>query len=185
MTKRKFQESDFIDTCALRFDGYKYAEEVGHRFGPEKLSSPALLDKMVVDRKFCPELMDNLWAFFALQRSLGKWGGEYLTTYSDEHVLFKLLFLHLYTEEIPERYRMPHLDSYEKWESDYRPFREELAAIVRSSLRRRGRGPKTWVDPNDPGVKRARAHNLKVQAKNKARLIEKLDDSINKSDETG
>lgn len=155
MAISELDEQRMLDTCALRFDGWKYQEERNQ--GGERWEWP----NPTATRIFSENEMDNLAAFFALQRYLGKWGGEYNTVYSDEHVVFRLLFLHLYKTEIPEGYRTR--EWYPKWQEKYEPIREECAALIRKTFRRKGRGPKIAIDATDPNVKAIREANSKLR----------------------
>ena len=130
----EYDDLSFIDTCALRFDGYRYAADRGDRMGPELVGFPGLVDRVEKTLEFYENPLDNLAVFFALQRFLGKWGGETLPNDAIERIVFKMLFLHLYREEIPERYRFLSQNWYRKWEMDLRPVREDLAARVRRTL---------------------------------------------------
>jgi hypothetical protein len=142
LTQLEFNEDDILTKCALRFDGYAY-----HIFRNRDLRArwefPDLVDRIEKTREFPEDDLESLAAFFALQRFLGKWGGEYLTPHSNEHVVFRLLFLHVYRLEIPEEFR--HREFYRVWENEFRPYREEFAARIRKTFRRRGRGPKIFV----------------------------------------
>lgn len=83
---------------------------------------------------------DNFAAFFGLQRFLHKWRGEYLTKYSEEHIAYDFLFLHLYSCEPPEPFRQS--EYCHQWQVDFLPRAESLAATVRKSFRRNGSGKK-------------------------------------------
>jgi hypothetical protein len=133
-------EDNALTACALRFDGYAYEEAAGLAEPNSVGGGLAKLIKPILEtRVFHEEQNANLAAFFGLQRFLYKWGGEYLTEYSNEHVVFRLLYLHLYRADIPLEYRkQPYFD---EWERNYRPQREALAAVIRRTLRRIGEGP--------------------------------------------
>ncbi|MBF2073005.1 MAG: hypothetical protein IGS50_04475 [Synechococcales cyanobacterium C42_A2020_086] len=81
---------------------------------------------------------DNFAALFGLQRFLHKWGGEYLTKYSKEHIAYDFLFLHLYSCEPPEPFR--HNEYCLQWQENFLPKVENIAATVRKSFRRIGSG---------------------------------------------
>jgi hypothetical protein len=78
LREEELREWSFIDTCALRFDGYKYESLCGGRMGPDKASFPSLVQRIEDTMEFYEDPLDNFAAFFALQRGLGKWGGEQL-----------------------------------------------------------------------------------------------------------
>jgi hypothetical protein len=127
------EERKFLDLCALRFDGYAYIKAREQELGLV-MDISSFSQKMLESRQFQEHQPDNFAAFFLLQRFLGKWGGESLPVTSNEHVLFRLLFLHLYREEVPEEFRIESY--YEEWERDFAPIREELAAKIRRTLQR-------------------------------------------------
>lgn len=127
---------------ALRFDGYAYE----NRNGPDPEATGAVLQRLaepiIASLTLHQDQEQNFAAFFGLQRFLFKWGGEYLTKYTDEHLAFDFLFLHLYGAETPPAYVFEEYET--KWVREYRPRAEAAAAIVRQSFKRRGRGPKTY-----------------------------------------
>ena len=123
--------------CALRFDGYKYEESVGPSAATgerlQKMIEP-VVEKLILHA----EINFNFGAFFGLQRFLHKWGGEYLTKYSPEHIAYDVLFLHLYRSQVPiqfqnERYCL-------KWQREFEPQQEEIAGFVRRTFIRKGEG---------------------------------------------
>ncbi len=120
-------------TCALRFDGYKYAESKGKELAQFSRSVVKTLNFYNVQE-------DNFTAFFALQRFLFKWGGERNTKYSEEHIAFDLLFLHLYKLEVPSCFANQGYVS--RWNRDFKDSAETTAAFVRNTFRRKGEGPK-------------------------------------------
>jgi hypothetical protein len=136
--------TDAMSTCALRFDGYKLEDNLG--IG-EKDSVGAGLIKLIepVVRTLSLHADDNLnfAAFFGLQRYLYKSDGVFYTKYSDEHSAYDFLFLHLYCREAPHGYRIAEYCA--KWQREYEGCKEEIASFVRSSFRRKGRGPKTDI----------------------------------------
>lgn len=119
--------------CALRFDGYKYVDIVG-------IELNALTKPIVQSLTLFEENNRNFAAFFGLQRYLHKWGGEYLTKYADEHITYDFLFLHLYHYTVPDEY--VHEKYCQQWEQKILPNIEQVAATVRQSFRRKGRGKK-------------------------------------------
>jgi hypothetical protein len=126
-------EEHAIGACALRFDGYAYWETRYRDFGHKDASNPGEVSGMVVkDRCFFEDDLDNLLAFFLLQRYLGKWGGEGLSESSNEFITFILLFLHCYRLEIPDRFRAEPY--YTDWQREEVAKLESLAARVRRSL---------------------------------------------------
>src|SRR6188768_2125727 len=89
--------------CALRFNGYEY-EKFTCNADPTGAEFAKLIDPVVKTLQLHSNQNDNHAAFFGLQRHLNKWGGEYLTNYSDEHIAYDFLFLHLYKAEVDERF---------------------------------------------------------------------------------
>lgn len=138
----KYDEDHILTVCALRFDGYGY-HQFRNRDPRAKWEFPDLVGRIEKTREFPEDDLESLAAFFALQRFLGKWGGEYLTPHSNEHIVFRLLFLHLYRVEIPEEFR--HREFYYVWEREFKQVREQLASKIRKTFRRRGRGPKVFI----------------------------------------
>ncbi len=84
--------------CALRFGGYRY-EDISDQ------SLAELSEAVVVSLVFHEEMEDNFAAYFSLQRYLAKWGGEQLDRETPERIAFDLLFLHLYRQDTPARYK--------------------------------------------------------------------------------
>ena len=140
---------DAMDTCALRFDGYAYEARLGlseHEGVGAGLRS--LFEPIVTTLTLYADDDMNFAAFFGLQRCF-KWGGEYLTEDSDEHIAYDFLFLHLYRLDVPDDYR--HAEYYARWQRKYEPRREEMAAVVRSALAARGNsGRSTGAIPLAP-----------------------------------
>jgi hypothetical protein len=124
--------------CALRFDGYRYLEVVHPKLSKETNFSP-LVEPLVETLSFHSDLNDNFAAFFALQRYLHRWGGERLTKYSREHVAYDHLFLMLYRQPVLKDFVNREYDL--RWEREFASRAEEIAAYVRNSFRRIGRGP--------------------------------------------
>jgi hypothetical protein len=120
--------------CALRFDGYSYLEVVHPKLSKETNFSP-----LVETLSLHSDLNDNFAAFFALQRYLHKWGGARLTKYSREHVAYDHLFLMLYRQPVFKDFVNRDYDV--RWEREFASRAEEIAAYVRNSFRRIGRGP--------------------------------------------
>jgi hypothetical protein len=130
-TDDELRGESFIDTCALRFDGYLYQQNCGSRMGPDKVDFPELVDRVEKTLELYEDQLDNFAVFFALQRWLGKWGGETSSNDDPARVAYRFLFLHLYREEIPERFQWREQTWYTEWERQYKPYQEELAGWVR------------------------------------------------------
>ncbi len=127
--------------CALRFQGYEYKKSRGVSSGGEPVKGFAeLIAPVVNELTLHSSRNDNFAVFFGLQRYLHKWGGESLTKYSEEHIAYDFLFLHLYSHEPSEPFRN---DEYcRQWQDDFLPEVESIAALVRKSFRRVGSGKK-------------------------------------------
>ena len=138
--KTNFDEDRFLTPCALRFDFDKYLEKSSARNSWNYEDFVLFSRKILATREFFAEQLDNFAAFCSLQRYLYKWGGERLTVYSEEHTTFRLLFLHLYREDVPPELR--YQSYHQTWQEKYAPIREQLAAQIRRNLRRVGRGAK-------------------------------------------
>ena len=127
-------------TCALRFMGYEYAEAAGVE---ETGGLPSFAQPIINSLVLHSEQNANFAAFFALQRGLHKWRGEHCTKYSEEHIAYDFLFLHLYRLDPPLEFTDARYS--EEWNKDFVPKEEKIAAFVRNSFRRAGRGPKIDV----------------------------------------
>jgi hypothetical protein len=118
--------------CARRFDGYKYETEclgdLGGR-GLEKLTVP-MRESLIFHR----DTNINLAAFFWTQRRLKE---DEKTIDSRDHVLFDMLFIHLYKTEIPTQYRDEKLCL--EWSREHQDEAEIIAALTRESFTKRPR----------------------------------------------
>jgi hypothetical protein len=117
-------EDAILTCCALRFDGYKYAEEQGFQ-------SDALVDQYLQTSKWHGTELELLATFFHLQRALFKWGLVYETSESPYWRAFRELFLQLYSAEIPEQYQMT--EYYGEWIEDFQPRLAQCVAVVRET----------------------------------------------------
>jgi hypothetical protein len=113
------REDDVLICCALRFDGYAYAEATG-------LTFPEATDRLVDDDVWPEGREERLAVFFALQRYLYKWGGEYEPREGKCWRVFRTLFLDLHDAEIPARFRLA--EYAEKWD---RMDHDRAVAVVR------------------------------------------------------
>lgn len=129
-------------TCALRFQGYEYEKSLGVSLNRETGEGLSKFTAPVVDSlTLHSSINDNFAAFFGLQRYLHKWGGEYSTKYSEEHIAYDFLFLHLYRHEPPKLFC--HDEYCRRWRDEFAPRAESIAAYIRKSFRRTGSGRKT------------------------------------------
>jgi hypothetical protein len=103
MEDSKYREAKTI--CALRFDGYKYAEM-------EKLAE--LSRRAETEFPFESD-NDNFAAFFALQRYLYKGSGERLPLDHPLHQLFDRMFRQLAPLDIPLEFAHP--EYVRKWQN--------------------------------------------------------------------
>lgn len=126
--------------CALRFLGYEYESAVLRSAGG---GFPGLTQPIVQSFVLHTDQNTNFAAFFALQRFLHKWGGEYLTKYADEHLAYDFLFLHLYRVEPPPEFT--NVEYTNRWQQECADQAETYAAFVRKSFRRSGRGKKIEI----------------------------------------
>jgi hypothetical protein len=120
---------EILTVCALRFNGYSYEDKTG-------LKLPDLYQPIKETLRMHEDQLKNFAVFFALQRFLGKWGGEQLTKASPDHMAYDLLYLHLYRIEAPVEYAHP--DYVWKWDAIKPNKREDVAQYIRNSLCRKG-----------------------------------------------
>jgi len=129
---------DAMNTCALRFDGYKYEQVSGlSEPGSTGAGLSRLIEPIVKTLMLHADDNMNFAAFFRLQRLLYHWGDGEPAVYSDEHIAYDFLFLHLYHREVPDRFG--HEDYCVRWRREFEGRKEEIARFVRTSFRRKGR----------------------------------------------
>ncbi len=129
------RETDIITACALRFNGYAYAEDHGLiRTGEDDSVDPPMpySDYSRVLRDF----LDNpdwslprgylLMILFLLQRGLIKEG--WLRWDSHEAKVVRMLFLETCRDEMPSKYQIP--DIYDQWQRQYRPYLDEYVRLI-------------------------------------------------------
>lgn len=124
--------------CALRFTGHEYHQEVLVAGDPPS-SLGECSREVVRSLQLFEDPLKSFAAFFALQRYLGKWGGERLSQYSPQYVAFDFLFLSLYQSPVPNAFAdQEYVDQWNRLE----PERvESAAAYIRRSFVRIGNGP--------------------------------------------
>lgn len=106
------REMEILTAWALRFDGYAYEAETGFILADGSTD--------YADHGRLPDdPLRRLAILFALQRWLGKWGGEYEPLHGRTWRRFRELFLVTTDVEVPERYRMSKW--YEPWEREWLP----------------------------------------------------------------
>lgn len=118
----QFTEDDILIACALRLNGYTYAESQNLEIGQfyEKLEEKGM-DYLTT--------IEKMVTFFAMQRYLYKWGGEFLVRQSRVWRQFRELFLSVAECEAPELYRDG--DYYRRWSDEYEPRIQECIHVVR------------------------------------------------------
>jgi hypothetical protein len=115
--------------CALRFDGYRYEQEVLH--GDCGIALNRLAAKYRESLQFERDQNTNLAVFYITQRRLKE---DEMIRDSPDHVLFDMLFLHLYQLDIPERFR--NEEYCHKWREEYTEEQADImAAMLRESFR--------------------------------------------------
>jgi len=118
------QEYAILTACALRIDGYRYADAHGlvlsdytghlHKVGMSQLTN----DEILV-------------AFFAYQRHLCKWGGVLLPKNHEDWRQFRELFFRAVQCKVPEAFIFHPDGTYEEWQRDYLPRLEACVQLVK------------------------------------------------------
>ena len=80
------QESQILNACALKFDGYKYQEEKSY-------DQRATIDNFFEHGQWDLEPVEKLTTFFLLQRALSKWDLQYEAEDSKFYMAFRTLFI--------------------------------------------------------------------------------------------
>lgn len=135
------QEREALMWCALRLDGWRLLVEIE---GKDTGNCSPYVDPIVNERRLHEDDRLNHLAFFALQRYLGKFGGEYRTPYSDEQIAYRFLFLHLYRQPVPRGFESRNFPP--RWEEEFAPRAEEIAAEIRRTFTRIGAGPDSYYE---------------------------------------
>lgn len=131
-------ENDILITCALRFDGYKYATN-------RKFDHLAAFRTIEQTGDLAPfERLQHLTLFFMLQRYLYKGGGETLSHRSPEWRTFRELFLLCCRATIPKSYRFEPYCT--EWERTYAPRIDEWIALVRRTHKSSDYLPESALD---------------------------------------
>lgn|GEM_PF-4105873 len=112
--------------CALRFDGYRWAEESGK--GTDYLWQ--LLERFSKSLTLSDDHEENLATFFILQRDIRNDEASHLSP-PDTYIAFRLLYLALYEKPVPRRYVYPESDR--AWRRR-KGRREALAAVARREI---------------------------------------------------
>ena len=121
-----------MHVCALRFDGGKYEEECKEESDGSTYGRTCTLCRPVLDNMLLSENeIVNFAAFFLLQRHF-HWTEHDPRENSRDHLVFGLLFLHLYRKEVPENYRGGHF--WLKWRNEYESESERFAGMIRMAF---------------------------------------------------
>lgn len=118
----EFTERGILTRCALRFDGWKYAEQTGfdHR---------AAFDAFFATGKWSLTDQEKLACFFLLQRGLCKWDLVYEPLHGKFWRAYRTLFFEVCEMEPQEPFR--DVRYVEEWDRDYKPALEKCIEIVR------------------------------------------------------
>lgn len=123
--RRRLNEADILTNCALRFDGYKYAEQTGFDHQP-------LLSTFFKTGEWCGSDAELLATFFILQRRLCKWDLAYMPTHAKHWRAFRELFLRVCALEVPAEYRSQDLLGFNmRWSRDYASQLDRCIAYIR------------------------------------------------------
>lgn len=118
------EESDILTACALRFDGWKYCEDVGWA-EEDRLR---VTDRLVESLEIPTDPMRRLALFFMLQRYLFKWGGETLPRDGFDWRALRTLFLLTVDYEIPARWKQAKYGDI--WPREFEPRAAECISMV-------------------------------------------------------
>ena len=119
--------------CALQFDGGKYAIRVCGATESEAYRPLEKLEGRFSRTWQMSQVEEENWAtFFILQRGLCKWGYGFFSHKGKYNKMAALLFLHLYTKEVPPHFM--YEDYPTKWRRVSIEDREECAAFLRKWL---------------------------------------------------
>lgn len=135
MTDRSLDEKAILTCCALRFDGYEYAQD--HGFKPDEV-----VEQFLQTGEWDESEPKLLTAFFYLQRALFKWSLVYEPENGHYWQAFRELFLRLYAAEIPEQYQMG--EYYRGWMEHFYPQLTECVAVVRQIHESTAYGDDAW-----------------------------------------
>ena len=114
--------------CALRFDAYAWLKT---KRNDDELDLRPWFEPLISTFVFHDDQAANFAVFFALQRSLFKWG-EREKYFSPHHTAFRLLFLHLYRQPTPAGFANVERDR--RWDALDKATLETHAAAVRRAL---------------------------------------------------
>jgi hypothetical protein len=114
-----------------------------HNFGTGKIA--VIVDRRGYDTDF-RIMSPNQWVENQGFDGYRARHGEHLTKYCPEHIAYDHLFLALYRHEIAEE--LVSIEWNRVWQQEYLPRTEMIAAYVRNSFRRIGRGPVSSGDFN-------------------------------------
>ena len=115
------REMEILTAWALRFDGYAYEAATGFVLAD---GSTAWADH----GRLPDDPLARLAILFALQRWLGKWGGEYEPLHGRTWRRFRELFLLTHAVRVPREYRFGHW--YEDWKRERLPRAAEDVSLA-------------------------------------------------------
>lgn len=113
-------EPEILTAWALRFDGYRYMKETGFERPDDyviRMGTPGW--------NFAP--LEELAIFFVHQRLVMKWSASRPDGRSEWQFL-RQIFLHVYDQEIPEKWRVEPY--YEDWERHHAPHAELEREVI-------------------------------------------------------
>lgn len=119
------REAKIITTCALRFDGYRYAD--AHGLVASEFDYSRFIDGFLVEPDYDLPRGHLHCALFLFQRGLIKEG--LLRWDSPEAKVIRELFLALCRDDVPEQYR--NEEYYGGWERRHRPKLGRYLEFVR------------------------------------------------------
>lgn len=116
----RFDESEIISACALRFDGYKYLEETG-------FDVDEALAYFFLTGGWNIRPIEQLAVFFILQRAFRQ-NLEYEPENGRYWRAFRQLFLEVCEFNVSEHYRHP--TCYRRWEEKFEPYLSESVKLI-------------------------------------------------------
>jgi hypothetical protein len=131
----RFDESELIGACALRFDGYAYSRETGF----DATRADAALAHFFETGEWDTAPLELLATFFLLQRRY-RWqyisGGDENEVSTEGWRAYRTLFLELCDYPIAERYRTKSY--YRQWEDLFKPTLPAFKELVRAAMETEG-----------------------------------------------
>ncbi|MBA2244794.1 MAG: hypothetical protein H0W11_07545 [Gemmatimonadetes bacterium] len=119
-------EDEILAACALRFHGYRYAEDTG-------FDMAAARDECERTNRYDHlSLPEQMAVLFFIQRTV-RWVEQDAPLPRDGSLFraYRELFLHVADQEVPAEYRIGRDDSDFSWGSRFEPMTAEHIALVR------------------------------------------------------